>query len=122
MMTISKRTIEEIVWTEVSQVATPKIIAVDFDGTLVTDEYPKIGEARLGVINRLRYEAANGSYIIIWTCRTADKITEMREWLAEHDIPYNLINSNAPWIIEQWGMDNRKIYADEYWDDKAVRV
>ena len=44
------------------------IIAIDFDGTIVENKYPKIGTLRKGakaVINRL-YDS--GHFIIIYTC------------------------------------------------------
>ena len=104
-----------------------KIIAVDFDGTLVENEYPGIGAHNWNVIEALEAEIENGAYVIIWTCRSGAELAEMQEWLDDmaqnlNIFRYDRINSNAPWILEDWKVDNRKIYADEYWDDKSVNV
>ena len=50
------------------------IIAVDFDGTLCRNAYPRIGEPRVTMINFLknaqRKNGPNACKIILWTCRT----------------------------------------------------
>lgn len=99
-----------------------KIIAVDFDGTLVFDMYPIIGPIKPEVIEKLKQEVKAGAYIIIWTCRNGYYLDEMKVFLERNRIPYHRINANAPWVIAKWKVDNRKVYADEYWDDKAVKI
>ena len=42
----------------------PKIIAVDYDGTLEAG-----GAMNSALIARLRAEQMNGSVVILWTCR-----------------------------------------------------
>ena len=100
-----------------------KIIAVDFDGTLVEDEWPQIGDLKHEVFNGICHEIwRDNAYIIIWTCRSGKELQEMQEYLDGIEFPYDRINANAPWVLGEWKRDNRKIYADEYWDDKAVRM
>lgn len=100
-----------------------KIIAVDFDGTLVENKWPKIGKMKKDVVKRLYDEIFDEkAYVIIWTCRSGTQLQEMQDWLVENKVYFDRINANAPWIIDQYGRDNRKIYADEYWDDKAVLI
>ena len=97
------------------------IIAIDFDGTIVADAYPAIGELKPGakeVINRLRDE---GYYIIIWTCRAGIRLLEAIEFLAKNGIRYHQINKNSPENIREYkGVDTRKVYADLYIDDKGI--
>ena len=99
-----------------------KIIAVDFDGTIVRDFWPNIGTIKQDVVEEMREEKDNGTYIIIWTCRSGADLSRMQDFLMENNIPFDRINANAPWILDEWKRDNRKIYADEYWDDKARRI
>jgi hydroxymethylpyrimidine pyrophosphatase-like HAD family hydrolase len=54
----------------------PKIIAVDFDGCLVTNKWPKIGEPIAETIDALKAEQANGAKVILWTCRSEEKREE----------------------------------------------
>lgn len=96
-----------------------KIIAVDFDGTLVTDEYPKIGSPNIKLINKLRRLSKNNT-LILWTCRTGDKLKEAVEFCLLCDLQFHYINENSKEILEKYGnIDSRKITADIYLDDKA---
>lgn len=96
-----------------------KIIAVDFDGTLVKDEYPKIGSPNIKLINKLRRLSKNNT-LILWTCRTGDKLKEAVEFCLLCDLQFHYINENSKEILEKYGnIDSRKITADIYLDDKA---
>ena len=77
-----------------------KIIAIDFDGTIVEDEWPEIGNIKHRVVEQMIKEEEKGTYIIIWTCRSGEEIQEMQNWLDEQCIPYDRINANAPWILD----------------------
>lgn len=96
-----------------------KIIAVDFDGTLCQDRYPDIG-APTPLLKKAIEEQKNGAAIIMWTCRKGALIDKAVEWCAAHGLVFDAINANLPENIREYGgMDTRKVYADEYWDDKA---
>lgn len=99
-----------------------KTIAVDFDGVLCRDMWPHIGPAHLDVIEALKERQAGGDRLILWTCRSGQKLAEASEWCREHGLYFDAINSNLPEHIERYGNDCRKVFADEYWDDKAIRV
>lgn len=96
------------------------IVAVDFDGTLCEDKWPEIGDARESLIWHLRCRQARGDKIILWTCRTGEKLREAVEWCSLYGLIFDAINENLPEVIEFCGGDSRKIYADEYIDDKMV--
>lgn len=98
-----------------------KTIAVDFDGTLCISEYPKIIEPRSDVIEELLKEQQAGAKIILWTCREGTYLTEAIAWCYEQGIVFDGINESLPEEIGKWGTRPRKIAADEYWDDRAVR-
>ena len=99
----------------------PKIIAVDFDGTLCENKYPEIGEPIQEVIDELLSEEKNGAKIILWTCRCDEYLEKAVEWCKRRGINFDAINEHLPEMKELFGNDTRKIFADEYWDDRAVR-
>ena len=100
----------------------PKIIAVDFNGTLVTNKFPSIGDPIDETINTLKAKQLSGAKIILWTCRVHQQLSEALEWCYAKGINFDAVNENLPEIIEAFGSDCRKIFANEYWDDRAVRI
>jgi guanylate kinase len=95
------------------------VIAIDFDGTIVTNKYPDIGYLKRDakeVINKLYDE---GHDIIINSCRQGKEEREMVEFLIDNEIKFNAVNENLCYRIEEYGNDCRKIGADIYIDDKA---
>lgn len=98
------------------------IIAVDFDGTLCENKYPEIGKPNKKVISELKARKENGDRIILWTCRTGNKLKAAVHWCEKRGLVFDRVNENLPEIIEKYGEDCRKITATEYWDDRAVPV
>lgn len=101
-----------------------KILAIDFDGTIVEQNYPEMGALRENakeVINRLYDE---GHTILIWTVRsrTDQAVQKMKNFLDENQIKYHTINENADSILNDptWSDFSRKIYADLYIDDRGI--
>ena len=99
-----------------------KIIAVDFDGTLCKSNWPNIGEPNNHVIVYIKKEQKQGARIILWTCRVGDMLDEAVKWCSEQGLIFDAVNENLPEIIEQFGSDSRKIFANEYIDDKNVII
>lgn len=97
-----------------------KIIAVDFDGTLCENAWPDIGDPIQPVIDYVLSEQANGSKLILWTNRHHESLEEAVSWCENHGIAFDAVNENLPEVIEEFGGDTRKIFADEYIDDKAT--
>lgn len=97
------------------------IVAIDFDGTIVEDQFPDIGKMRIGAkeaINKL-YDA--GYTIIIWTCRTKIHKARCVEFLARNGIKFHYINESCKTnVMKYGGIDTRKVYADIYVDDKGL--
>lgn len=99
-----------------------KIIAVDFDGTLCENNWPEIGEPKFGTITYLLKEKKQGAKLILWTCRVGEMLEKAVTWCAEHGLEFDAVNENLPEIIESFGTDTRKIFANEYLDDRNVSL
>jgi hypothetical protein len=97
-----------------------KIIAVDFDGCLAENEYPNIGAPILRTIEKLRAEQEAGARVILWTCRRDNEVKAAVRWCEDRGIRIDAVNENLPEMIEFFGEDTRKVFANEYWDDRAV--
>lgn len=98
----------------------PKIIACDFDGTLFVDKYPNIGVPIFQTIERLKEEQANGAKAILWTNRSGKELEDAIEACNYEGLFFDAVNDNLPEIIKAFGGDTRKVFANEYWDDRMV--
>lgn len=97
------------------------IIAIDFDGTIVRDRFPDIGEMMPGAKPVINSFFEEGNTIIIWTSRTGVELAKAVEWLAINGIKYHRINESCPDTVKKYGgRDTRKIFADIYIDDKGL--
>jgi histidinol phosphatase-like enzyme len=97
-----------------------KRIALDFDGTIVEENYPNIGELRAEAkyyINKL-YD--DGFTIIINTCRSGVFAENAKNFLIKNKIRFHYFNENDPVLIKQYSSDCRKISADVYIDDRCL--
>ena len=100
-----------------------RIIAVDFDGCIVTDNYPDIAGANFIVIAALKdLKKLEGARLILWTCRSGRLLDEAVDFCRRQGLEFDAVNENLPESIERFGCDTRKVYATEYWDDRAVRM
>ena len=95
------------------------IIAVDFDGTIVEDAYPKIGKPMLFAFETLKKLQADGHRLILWTYRSGHKLEEAVKFCKENGVFFYAVNKSFP--EEQFGNDvSRKIHADLFIDDRNV--
>ena len=94
------------------------IVAVDFDGTL---QMPN-GQANLPLFEMLRSCQQKGGSVILWTCRSGKSLMEAVRFCAEHGLRFDCVNENTKQAVCALGSNPRKIYADLYIDDKAMRV
>lgn len=99
-----------------------KIIAVDFDGTLCENKWPEIGTPNEELIEYLRDRQKNGDKLILWTCRVDNMLREAVEWCKEKELIFDAVNENLPEIVENFGSDTRKIFANEYIDDRNIDI
>lgn len=96
------------------------IIAVDFDGTCVTHEFPNVGRD-IGAVPVLKRLVAEGHRLILWTMRATHKggmLGDAIEWFEKNEIRLWGINHNPE--QERWAPLSRKVFANHYIDDMAV--
>jgi len=94
-------------------------IAVDFDGTIVEHEYPKIGKEMLFAFETLKALQEQNHQLILWTYRTGKELDEAIEYCRSKGIDFYAINKNYPEeVIDE--STSRKIDADIYIDDRNV--
>ena len=95
------------------------IIAVDFDGTLCTNEWPEIGEPNTELITQLIEARENGSKVILWSCRNKKDLAAAVKWCKDQGLTFDAVNQNLPERIRKYRNDSRKVSADLYIDDRA---
>ncbi|TVZ48619.1 BT0820 family HAD-type phosphatase [Olleya sp. Hel_I_94] len=95
------------------------IIAVDFDGTIVEDAYPGIGQERLFAFETLKRLQADGHRLILWTYRHGKKLDEAVAYCEENGITFYAVNQSFP--EETFNNEvSRKIHADLFIDDRNI--
>ena len=95
-------------------------IAVDFDGTIVEHEYPKIGKPvpfALEVLRKLQQEEHHK--LILWTMREGRLLQEAVDYCEKNGVHFHACNKNYPEEVYRDG-DPRKIAADIYIDDRNI--
>lgn len=97
------------------------VIAVDFDGTIVEHEYPKIGEEIPFATETLRMLINDHHKLILWSVREGKLLDEAVEWCRERGVEFYAINRDYP---EETTQNNnhfsRKLKADLFIDDRNL--
>jgi len=107
-------------------------IAIDFDGTCVTHEFPKVGRD-IGAVPVLKELVANGHNLILFTMRSdiesptgddesiimkgGNYLTDAVNWFKDNGIPLYGVQSNP---TQQTWTTSPKAYAQLYIDDAAL--
>ena len=91
-------------------------IAIDFDGTCVTHEYPRIGQD-IGAVPILKRLVEKGHKLILHTMRSGPTEEAAKKWFELNEIPLYAINNNPTQF--RW-TQSRKVYANLYIDDAAL--
>lgn len=97
-----------------------RVIAVDFDGTLCENLFPKIGAPNTELIEQLIQEQENGTQIILWSCRSGRRLKEAVSWSKKQGLVFDYVNRNTPERIRAFKSDPRKVSADVYIDDRSA--
>lgn len=95
----------------------PVIVAVDFDGTCVLHEYPKVGPDVPGAVEALKNLQGRGWKIILWSIRSGDELGDAVRWFGDRGIELWGINQNP---TQNFWSKSPKAYAVHYIDDAAI--
>lgn len=96
-------------------------IAVDFDNTIAGTVYPVILSPRMEMIEGLKKLKAAGHKIILWTSRKGKALEDAVEFCRGYGLEFDAVNESTQEDQKFWGGDTRKIWADFYIDDRAIR-
>ncbi len=94
-------------------------IAVDFDGTCVTNGFPGVGK-EIGADYVLKKLVNAGHKIILFTVRTEEDQIPAVEWFEHHAIPLFGVNENPDQKL--WMSNIEKIYYDILIDDRSLGI
>jgi len=93
-------------------------IAIDFDGTCVTHEYPVVGK-EIGAVKVLKELVEAGHVLNLFTMRSGRQLEEAVAWFKRNNIELNGINTDPGQT--QW-TKSPKCYAQLYIDDAALGI
>ncbi|OAD92196.1 MULTISPECIES: BT0820 family HAD-type phosphatase [Flavobacteriaceae] len=94
-------------------------IAVDFDGTIVEDEYPSIGRPIIFAFETLKKLQDEGHRLILWTYRKGRALEDAVKFCEENGIVFYAVNRSFP--EEEFDSSySRKIHADIFIDDRNI--
>jgi len=94
-------------------------IAVDFDGTIAEDKYPKIGKAKLFAFKTLKKLQERGHRLILWTYRSGTALDDAVAFCKDNGITFYAVNKSFPEEVFD-PKYSRKINADIFIDDRNI--
>lgn len=91
-------------------------IAIDFDGTRVTHDYPRV-DSDIGSVPVLQKLIKNGHHLILFTMRSEKYLDDAVDWFRKNDIPLYGVQKDP---TQQVWTSSPKAYAELYIDDEAL--
>jgi len=96
------------------------VICIDFDGTCVTHEFPRVGRD-IGAVPVLKELIENNHKLVLFTMRSDNGnekyLTDAVNWFKENDIPLYGIQKNP---TQHTWTTSPKAYGEMYIDDAAL--
>lgn len=96
-----------------------KVIAIDFDGTVVEHKYPAIGKEMLFAFATLKALQQKGHKLILWTIRAGSTLEDAVAYCRENGVEFYAVNKNYP-EEKLDGSISRKLNADIFVDDRNL--
>ena len=94
-------------------------LAIDFNGTIVEDAYPKIGKPKTFAFETLKSLQRDGHRLILWTYCYGKTLKEAVEFCKKNGIEFYAVNCSFP--NEDYNpKKSRKINADLFIDDRNI--
>lgn len=98
----------------------PHIFGVDFDGTVVLHEWPKVGaDVPMAVGTMLEMVNVNKHQLVLNTMRSGKELDDAVAWFAAKQLPLFGVNVNP---TQHTWTKSPKVYAHYYIDDAAIGV
>ena len=94
-------------------------LAIDFDGTIVEDAYPKIGKPNPFAFETLKKLQQDGHRLILWTYRYGKTLLEAVDFCKKNGLEFYAINCSFP-NEDYDSKKSRKINADLFIDDRNI--
>lgn len=94
-----------------------RIYAIDFDGTIAITKWPVIVSPNENVVSFIKNIQSIGDKWILWTNRTGENLDAAVQWCHDHGLHPDAVNDNLPHMIEFFGCNPRKVFANVYIDD-----
>ena len=95
-------------------------IAIDFDGTIVEHEYPRIGKPIPDAVDVIKKLSEAGHELILWTYRHGDYLDAALEYCKDNGIEFYAANKNHPDESYDDKDVSRLIKADVFIDDRNI--
>ena len=97
------------------------VIAVDFDGTIVTHRYPDIGDEIPFATETLKMLIKEHHKIILWSVREGKLLQDAIDWCRKRGVEFYAVNKDYPEEkVEYNNHFSRKIKADLFIDDRNI--
>ncbi|MGB1308188.1 MAG: BT0820 family HAD-type phosphatase [Oceanihabitans sp.] len=94
-------------------------LAIDFDGTIVEDAFPKIGKPKRFAFETLKKLQEDGHQLILWTYRCGKPLEDAVSFCKKNGISFYAINNSYPEEVFE-SKKSRKIHADLFIDDRNI--
>ena len=92
-------------------------IAIDFDGTIVENNFPGIGKEMLFAFETMKELQKQGNQLILWTYRSGEALKDAVDFCKDRGVEFYAVNKNYPEEESDHSI-SRKVDADIYIDDK----
>ncbi len=93
-----------------------RVIAIDFDGTVVKHRYPYLGAELPNATDVLNRLTKAGHKLILLTMRDGSRLEQAIRWFKDRDVYIWAVNKNPD---QDW-TTSPKVYADLYIDDRGL--
>lgn len=96
------------------------VIAIDFDGTIVEDAYPAIGEPKIFAFETIKEIQKAHHQIILWTHRQGEELAEAVEFCKKNGVDFYAVNNSFPEEVFEPNSASRKLNCEMFISHKNI--